>query len=219
MGEGGARGPSFKPCQQPKALSIVSLWSLEFKEIRDQPLNGTIHGTINGKGQERAPDAWGRVASKYRCICRQFCPRAGQGHLVLECPAWGVTGDMMTYIGPRGQGLTELRAPRHLSKSTDPPKRVQFFFKQPWLESTVAVTFFGISSWQMAFLGSHVSPEILPSSWLSALSCKDLATLEMASASGLRDLKAHRTAPVGRHRKVTSDANYSYSTKQTRTDD
>ena len=44
----------------------------------------------------------------------------------------------------------------------------------------------------MAFLG-HVSPEILPSSWLSALSCKDLATLEMASASGLRDLKAHRT--------------------------
>lgn len=42
----------------------------------------------------------------------------------------------------------------------------------------------------MAFLGSQVPPnEVLIGSLLSALTCKDLATLEMVCASGLRDLK------------------------------
>jgi len=47
-------------------------------------------------------------------------------------------------------------------------------------------------SWHMAFLGSQqVSPnEVLLDRLLSALTCQDLAALEMVSAGGLRDLKA-----------------------------
>ena len=57
--------------------------------------------------------------------------------------------------------------------------------------SPILVECQGAQSWHMAFLGSQVPPnEVLIGSLLSALTCKDLATLEMVCASGLRDLKA-----------------------------